>query len=42
MKAPQWIGVVALALLPLAGFGNYPLHLMIMCLLWGYVYTAGR
>jgi len=40
VKAPQWIGIAALALLPLAGFGNYPLHLMIMCLLWGYVYTS--
>ena len=28
------------ALLPLAGFGNYPLHLVIMCLLWGFVYTG--
>ena len=36
----RWIGLAALALLPLAGFGNYPLHLMIMCLLWGYVYTS--
>lgn len=31
---------VALAMLPLAGIGNYPMHLVIMCLLWGYVYTS--
>src|SRR5258706_1657406 len=33
----------ALALLaaaPLLGVGNYPLHLMILVLLWGYVYTS--
>ncbi len=35
-----WIGVAALALAPLTGVGDYPLHLMIMCLLWGYVYTS--
>jgi branched-chain amino acid transport system permease protein len=35
-----WVGVAALALAPLAGVGDYPLHLLIMCLLWGYVYTG--
>jgi branched-chain amino acid transport system permease protein len=25
---------------PFYGLGNYPLHLVIMCLLWGYVYTS--
>jgi len=40
VKAFQWIGAGALALLPLAGLGNYPLHLLVMCLLWGYVYTS--
>ena len=40
MTQLRWIGLAALALLPLAGFGNYPLHLIIMCLLWGYVYTS--
>lgn len=37
------IKVLALALLALApftGMGNYPLHLLIMVLLWGYVYTS--
>jgi len=36
----KWIALVALALAPLAGMGNYPLHLLIMCLLWGFVYTS--
>ena len=40
MTQLRWIGIAALLLLPLAGFGNYPLHLIIMCLLWGYVYTS--
>jgi len=40
MKNLRWIGIGALALLPIADFGNYPLHLMVMCLLWGYVYTS--
>lgn len=31
---------LALAALPLFGIGNYPMHLVIMCLLWGYVYTS--
>jgi branched-chain amino acid transport system permease protein len=35
-----WIGLAVLALTPLAGIGNYPLHLIIMCLLWGFVYTG--
>ena len=35
-----WIGVAALALVPLSGIGDYPLHLVIMCLLWGFVYTS--
>ena len=35
-----WIGLAVLALVPLSGVGNYPLHLIISCLLWGYVYTS--
>jgi branched-chain amino acid transport system permease protein len=31
---------LALAALPLFNPGNYPMHLVIMCLLWGYVYTS--
>lgn len=40
MHPLRWVGVAALALVPLAGIGNYPLHLLIMCLLWGFVYTG--
>ena len=36
----KWIALVVLALAPLAGMGNYPLHLLITCLLWGFVYTS--
>jgi len=36
----RWIGLAALALAPLAGMGNYPLHLLIMTLLWAFVYTG--
>jgi len=40
MKPLAFAGVALLALLPLTGIGNYPLHLVIMCLLWAYVYTS--
>jgi len=40
MKALAWAGLAALALVPHSGIGNYPLHLLINCLLWGYVYTS--
>jgi len=40
MKALAWAGLAALALVPVSGIGNYPLHLVINCLLWGYVYTS--
>jgi len=36
----RWIGLAALALAPLSGMGNYPLHLLIMTLLWAFVYTG--
>lgn len=39
MKAAALIAL-GLATVPLFGIGNYPLHLVIMCLLWGYVYTS--
>jgi branched-chain amino acid transport system permease protein len=39
-RALPWIGVAALALVPHSGMGNYPLHLMIMCLLWAFIYTS--
>jgi branched-chain amino acid transport system permease protein len=35
-----WIGLALLLALPLTGIGKYPLHLVVMCLLWGYVYTS--
>lgn len=35
-----WAGLALLLALPLSGIGNYPLHLVIMCLLWAYVYTS--
>jgi branched-chain amino acid transport system permease protein len=34
------LGLALLAAVPLTGLGNYPLHLLIMVLLWGYVYTS--
>jgi branched-chain amino acid transport system permease protein len=36
----KWVALVVLALAPLAGMGNYPLHLLILCLLWSFVYTG--
>jgi len=36
----SWIGLAALALIPVTGIGNYPLHLIITCLLWAFVYTG--
>jgi branched-chain amino acid transport system permease protein len=39
-RALPWLGLALLAALPLSGIGNYPLHLVIMCLLWAYVYTS--
>ena len=40
MNLLRWGLVLALAAAPLSGIGNYPLHLLIMCLLWGFVYTG--
>jgi branched-chain amino acid transport system permease protein len=40
MNALRWILLTGLVLVPLLGIGNYPLHLIIMCLLWGFVYTG--
>jgi branched-chain amino acid transport system permease protein len=40
MDKARWIGLALLAAAPLAGMGGYPLHLMILCLLWGFVYTG--
>jgi branched-chain amino acid transport system permease protein len=39
-RAFPWIGLAALAVAPLIGIGNYPLHMLIQVLLWGFVYTS--
>jgi branched-chain amino acid transport system permease protein len=36
----RWIALAALAAAPLTGMGGYPLHLLIMTLLWAFVYTG--
>ena len=36
----RWAGLALLAAAPLGGMGNYPLHLLIMTLLWAFVYTG--
>jgi len=40
MNTARWIGLALLAAAPLAGMGDYPLHLLILCLLWAFVYTG--
>jgi branched-chain amino acid transport system permease protein len=40
VSALRWVLLAAVAAAPLSGMGNYPLHLLIMCLLWGFVYTG--
>ncbi len=39
-RATLGVGLVLLLALPLSGIGAYPLHLIIMCVLWSYVYTS--
>ena len=39
-KTAPWLGLAVLAAAPFSGIGNYPLHLLIMVLLWGYIYTS--
>ena len=39
-RALPWIGLAGLAVAPLIGIGNYPLHMLIQVLLWGFVYTS--
>lgn len=34
------VALVALLLAPLTGIGKYPLHLMVMGLLWAFIYTS--
>ncbi|MCZ8104499.1 MAG: branched-chain amino acid ABC transporter permease [Burkholderiaceae bacterium] len=40
MKAVAWLLLALLLVAPFSGIGAYPLHLMIMALLWGYIYTS--
>src|SRR5512141_1417926 len=40
MRALPWICLALLAAAPLMGLGNYPLHMLIQVLLWGFVYTG--
>jgi branched-chain amino acid transport system permease protein len=40
MSKLGWIVLAAVALAPLTGLGNYPLHLMIVALIWSYIYTS--
>lgn len=40
MAGLRWIVIGLLAIAPLSGMGNYPLHLLIMSLLWGFAYTG--
>jgi branched-chain amino acid transport system permease protein len=39
-RALPWVGLAALAVTPFLGLGNYPLHMLIQVLLWGFVYTG--
>jgi branched-chain amino acid transport system permease protein len=37
----SWLALLALLLvLPWLGFGDYPLHLMVVALIWSYIYTS--
>ena len=38
--APWVVAVAVLAAVPLTGLGKYPLHLLIMILLWSFIYTG--
>lgn len=40
MNRNAWIAVAVFALLPLAGIGDYYLHLVITVLLWSFIYTG--
>ncbi len=40
VKNIGWAVLAALVVAPWLGVGAYPLHLMIMALLWGYIYTS--
>jgi len=36
----KYVALAFLAAAPLLGIGNYPLHLLVLVLLWGYIYTS--
>jgi len=40
VRALPWILLALVALFPWMGLGNYPLHLIIMILVWSFVYTS--
>lgn len=40
MNWSAWIAVAVFALLPMAGIGDYYLHLVITILLWSFIYTG--
>ena len=40
MNALKYVLLALLAALPLFNLGNYPLHMMVQVLLWGYIYTS--
>jgi len=40
IKKIGWLLLVILGVLPLLGLGAYPLHLLIVALLWSYIYTS--
>ena len=40
MKKIGWLLLAILVVVPLLGLGAYPLHLMIVALLWSYIYTS--
>jgi branched-chain amino acid transport system permease protein len=40
MSRPAWIAIAVFALLPVAGMGDYYLHLLITVMLWSFIYTG--
>ncbi len=40
MAKVAWIALAAVAVAPMLGLGAYPLHLMIVALIWSYIYTS--
>lgn len=40
VRSVGWAALALLAVIPLLGIGAYPLHLLIVGLLWSYIYTS--